>query len=198
MTTERTATAAVSARKMRLPSHTVEKPFSRASAASRWEKPPSEPTTTAVEPESERRSAVLPPATYKAEHGDWYSENGIQICYLAHGNETEYASMVETASQVLYETLLANKNANGISFMHEDDDAWCGCSACSASKKKYGADSYIARCACVAYGSSETVFYVAAVYFASVKEKKLAVPIAIALCANFIALVFGCFLCRFF
>lgn len=85
--------------------------------------------------------AVLPPATYKAEHGDWYSENGIQICYLAHGNETEYASMVETASQVLYETLLANKNANGISFMHEDDDAWCGCSACSASKKKYGADS---------------------------------------------------------
>ena len=64
--------------------------------------------------------------------------------------------------------------------------------------QKYGADSYIARCACVAYGSSETVFYVAAVYFASVREKKLAVPIAIALCANFIALVFGCFLCRFF
>ena len=63
---------------------------------------------------------------------------------------------------------------------------------------RYGADSYVARCACVAYGSSETVFYVAAVYFASVKEKKLAVPIAIALCANFIALVFGCFLCRFF
>lgn len=61
----------------------------------------------------------------------------------------------------------------------------------------YGADSYIARCACVAYGSSETVFYVAAVYFASVKEKKLAAPIAVALVANAVALIFGCFLCRF-
>lgn len=60
----------------------------------------------------------------------------------------------------------------------------------------YGADSYIARCACVAYGSSETVFYVAAVYFASAKEKKLAVPIAIALFANFTALVIGCLLCK--
>lgn len=61
---------------------------------------------------------------------------------------------------------------------------------------RYGADSYIARCACVAYGSSETVFYVAAVYFASVKEKKLALPIAIALFANLLALILGCLLCR--
>lgn len=42
--------------------------------------------------------------------------------------------------------------------------------------QKYGADSYIARCACVAYGSSETVFYVAAVYFASVREKNSPSP----------------------
>ncbi|MBO4412583.1 MAG: spore maturation protein, partial [Clostridia bacterium] len=31
--------------------------------------------------------------------------------------------------------------------------------------KTYGADSYISRCACTIMGSSETVFYVAAVYF---------------------------------
>ncbi len=31
---------------------------------------------------------------------------------------------------------------------------------------KYGADSYISRCACVCFGSSETVFYISAVYFA--------------------------------
>ncbi len=30
---------------------------------------------------------------------------------------------------------------------------------------RYGPDSYAARCACVAYGSSETVFYIGAVYF---------------------------------
>lgn len=60
----------------------------------------------------------------------------------------------------------------------------------------YGAESYIARCACVAYGSSETVFYILAVYFAGFKKKK-AKPVIIALFANFCALVFGCFLCRF-
>ena len=31
---------------------------------------------------------------------------------------------------------------------------------------EYGVDSYLSRCASVIYGSSETVFYVAAVYFA--------------------------------
>lgn len=34
----------------------------------------------------------------------------------------------------------------------------------------YGAESYIGRCACVAYGSSETVFYISAVYFAGSKK----------------------------
>ena len=37
----------------------------------------------------------------------------------------------------------------------------------------YGVDSYLARCACVIYGSSETVFYIASVYFAGAKKKKL-------------------------
>ena len=59
----------------------------------------------------------------------------------------------------------------------------------------FGADSYIGRCACVAYGSSETVFFVSAVYFAGSK-KKLAKPILIVLIANFFSLVLGCLLCR--
>ena len=59
----------------------------------------------------------------------------------------------------------------------------------------YGADSYIARCASVAYGSSETVFYVSAVYFAGSK-KTLAKPVIIALVSNFISVILGCLLCR--
>ena len=59
----------------------------------------------------------------------------------------------------------------------------------------YGADSYIARCAAVAYGSSETVFYISAVYFAGSK-KNLAKPIAIALFATLLSVILGCFLCR--
>ncbi len=61
----------------------------------------------------------------------------------------------------------------------------------------YGADSYIARCACVAYGSSETVFYISAVYFAGAKQKRLGKPILIALFSNFCAVILGCLLCRF-
>ena len=61
---------------------------------------------------------------------------------------------------------------------------------------KYGADSTIARCACVAYGSSETVFYISAVYFAGCK-KNLAKPVLVALAANFIGVLVGCAICRF-
>ncbi len=60
---------------------------------------------------------------------------------------------------------------------------------------KYGVDSYLSRCASVIYGSSETVFYVAAVYFAGAKTKKLFVPILISLIATFSSCVFACFIC---
>ena len=60
---------------------------------------------------------------------------------------------------------------------------------------EYGVDSYLARCACVIYGSSETVFYIAAVYFAGAKTKKLLVPILISLIASFFSCVFACFIC---
>jgi len=61
---------------------------------------------------------------------------------------------------------------------------------------EYGADSYIARCACVLYGSSETTFYISAVYFVKCKNKKRILPIAIILLATFITTVFSCLLCR--
>lgn len=60
----------------------------------------------------------------------------------------------------------------------------------------YGADSYIARCACVCFGSSETVFYISAVYFAGLKVKKLAMPIICILLATFLSTVIACLICR--
>ncbi len=61
---------------------------------------------------------------------------------------------------------------------------------------EYGVDSYLSRCACVIYGSSETVFYIAAVYFADSKKKRnLTVPIIISLFASFASCVFACFIC---
>jgi len=60
-----------------------------------------------------------------------------------------------------------------------------------------GADSYVGRCATVIFGSSETTFYVGAVYFSSVKgKKKFVAPIIISLISTFISTVFAAFICR--
>ena len=61
----------------------------------------------------------------------------------------------------------------------------------------YGADSYIGRCASCAYGSSETVFYISAVYFAGRKKKRVFIPIVVSLAANFLGVVCACVFCRF-
>jgi spore maturation protein B len=61
---------------------------------------------------------------------------------------------------------------------------------------RYGVDSYVARCACVAYGAAETIFYVAAVYFAGVKRKKLPLALFFSLIAYFLSVVVCCLLCR--
>ena len=61
---------------------------------------------------------------------------------------------------------------------------------------KYGVDSYAARCACVAYGSSETIFYIGAVYFAGLKRKKLTLALVISVISYLASVVLCCLLCR--
>lgn len=60
----------------------------------------------------------------------------------------------------------------------------------------YGADSYISRCACVIYGSSETIFYIGAVYFAGLKQKNLTKAMIISVVTYLATAVFCCFLCK--
>lgn len=64
--------------------------------------------------------------------------------------------------------------------------------------EKYGADSYISRCACLIFGSSETVFYISAVYFAKCKKRGFAKVIALSLLSIFLSQIFACFICRLF
>lgn len=61
---------------------------------------------------------------------------------------------------------------------------------------KYGVDSYISKCASVIYCSSETIFYVGAVYFSKCKNKPPILPFIISLISNFTSTVFACFICR--
>lgn len=60
----------------------------------------------------------------------------------------------------------------------------------------YGADSYISRCACVIMGCSETIFYVATIYFSQTKVKKLLYAIPVALFCSFIGAIVACALCK--
>ena len=61
----------------------------------------------------------------------------------------------------------------------------------------YGPDSYIGKCASVIMGSSDTLFYVSSIYFASTKVKKTLLTVPIALLCNIIGAFLACFLCRF-
>ena len=61
----------------------------------------------------------------------------------------------------------------------------------------YGVDSFIGRCACVVYGSSDTIFYIGAVYFANLQRKKLPLALLIAVISFLLSVILCCFLCQF-
>ena len=61
----------------------------------------------------------------------------------------------------------------------------------------YGTDSYVGNCASVIMGSSETVFYISAVYFSQTCVKRLGWAIPIALFCNLAGGILACILCRF-
>ena len=62
----------------------------------------------------------------------------------------------------------------------------------------YGVDSYVAKCASVIISSSDTVFYISAVYFAGTKVSRFKFAIPVALASNLLAAVAACILVRFF
>ena len=61
----------------------------------------------------------------------------------------------------------------------------------------YGVDSYIGKCASVVMGSSDTIFYVSSIYFASTRVRKTGLTIPIALMCNVACCIIACFCCRF-
>lgn len=62
--------------------------------------------------------------------------------------------------------------------------------------EKYGPDHYISRCGACIYGSSETIFYISAVYFSECKNKRLKKPVLISLISTFISCIAACLLCK--
>ena len=64
--------------------------------------------------------------------------------------------------------------------------------------KTYGTSGYIPLCASAIFGSSETIFYVTAIYYVKCKNKNAVKGIIISLTATFITTCFACLLCRLF
>ncbi len=62
----------------------------------------------------------------------------------------------------------------------------------------YGADSFVGRCASVLLGSSDTVFYIIAVYFAAAGVKKGRHAVLASLLTMVFCTFFSCFLVRLF
>lgn len=60
-----------------------------------------------------------------------------------------------------------------------------------------GVDSYPARCAAVISGATETIFYIAAIYFSASSVKKLRYAIPVSLFCTLLGGVVACALCRF-
>jgi len=62
--------------------------------------------------------------------------------------------------------------------------------------KTHGADSFIARLAATAYGSTETTFYVLAVYFGAVGIKKARHAVVVGLFADLVSLISALIVCK--
>jgi spore maturation protein B len=63
--------------------------------------------------------------------------------------------------------------------------------------KTHGADSYITRVASVIAGSSETIFYISAVYFSKTNIKKLGLAIPVALFCTMLSAILASIVCKF-
>jgi len=61
----------------------------------------------------------------------------------------------------------------------------------------HGVDSFVGNAASAVYGSSETVFYVAAIYFSKSNVRNLRFAIPVALLATFVGNIVAVNLCRF-
>lgn len=61
---------------------------------------------------------------------------------------------------------------------------------------QYGVDSYVARCASVIVGSSDTILYIVAVYFSTSKDKRSGLAVPISLFATFVGAIVSCLLVR--
>ena len=80
----------------------------------------------------------LPKETYQSAHSKWYSNNGDQLCYTAHGDLSEYNAMVMAMVNACTAVLEGNTTGRVMTITPMDNNKFCTCSACQVEKGLYG------------------------------------------------------------
>lgn len=78
----------------------------------------------------------LPPENFEDEHGNWYSDDGKQLCYSAHGKDLD--DMVDAVAEAMKAVVKSNPDLVNIQFTQMDERTRCRCDTCNASVEKYG------------------------------------------------------------
>jgi len=78
------------------------------------------------------------PETY---HPKWFSDDGTQLCYYAHGDEEEYQSLINTVFEVMKQDFIDNPDGYFFRLGQADTTTWCNCNLCKQSIQKYNANS---------------------------------------------------------
>ncbi len=81
-----------------------------------------------------------------AGHEEWFSDNGNQLCYTAHGDEEEWDLMVDEIvkkclNSLQFHTEASYPDYNTFDIVMEDNGDGCQCAACVTNTAKYGAES---------------------------------------------------------
>ena len=89
----------------------------------------------------------FPKNQYQAEHPLFYSNDGNQLCYTAHGDENELTAMVNFAAAKVESSLkmsptASNPQISAVMLGMNDTPYLCDCAACKAVKEAhYGSDA---------------------------------------------------------
>ncbi|MBE7084285.1 MAG: DUF4838 domain-containing protein [Clostridiales bacterium] len=84
----------------------------------------------------------LPKNVHKEAHPGWYSDNGDELCFTAHGDEKEYKLMLEECLKKIKMSLQINTinkspHFDAMTLTQQDFNGYCTCKGCQDIYKKY-------------------------------------------------------------
>ena len=89
----------------------------------------------------------LPLEKYYDEHPSWFSDDKTQLCYTAHGNETEMQAMLTALTERLKQLIkhVHGRDIHEYDLSNMDTPTTCSCKNCLAALEKYksNAGAYI-------------------------------------------------------